>query len=84
MVTCGMREDSTTDPVVADLNNYYKVELWTRDDFVERMLFAGTSLDSAREVFADYARRRPASRLTIRQRMRVLEQSPKSDALPDF
>jgi len=26
-----MLEDTTTDPVVADLNNYYKVELWTRD-----------------------------------------------------
>jgi len=84
MVACGMREDTTTDPVVADLNNYYKVELWTRDDFIERMLFAGTSLDTAREVFADYARRRPASRLTIRQRIRVLAQSPKSDAPPDF
>jgi hypothetical protein len=79
-----MREDTTTDPVVADLNNYYKVELWTRDDFIECMLIAGRSLDTARDVFADYARRRPAARLTTRQRMRVLAQSPKSNVPPDF
>lgn len=84
MVTCGMREDTTTDPVIADLNNFYKVELWTPNDFIERLLFAGTSLDKARDVFADYARSRPAARLTIRQRMRVLTQWPKSDAPPDF
>jgi hypothetical protein len=84
MVTCSMQEDTTADPVVADIHNFYKVELWTRDDFIERMLFAGRSLDTARDVFADYARRRPAARLTIRQRMRVLTQWPKSDAPPDF
>ena len=80
MVTRGMREDTTTDPVVADLNNYYKVELGARDDFIESMLFAGPSLDRAREVFADYATCWPAARLTIRQRMRVLAQWP--DASP--
>jgi hypothetical protein len=79
-----MREDTTTDPVVADLNNFYKVEVWTPDDVIERLLFAGTSLDRARQVFADYARCRPAARLTIRQRMRVLAQSPKSDVPPDL
>jgi len=79
-----MREDTTTDPVVADLNNFYKVEVWTPDDFIERLLFAGMSLDTARQVFADYARCRPAARLTIRQRMRVLAQSPKSDVPPDL
>jgi len=79
-----MREDTTIDPVVADLNNFYKVELWTPDDLIERLLFAGTSLDMARDVFADYARRRLAARLTIRQRMCVLAQSPKSDVPPDF
>jgi hypothetical protein len=67
------------DPVIADVRHFYKVELWTRDDRVERMLFAGTSLDEARAVFADYARHRPAARLTIRQRSRVLAQWPKGD-----
>jgi hypothetical protein len=32
----------TDDTVIADVRYYYKVELWTRDDQDERMLFAGT------------------------------------------
>ena len=75
-----MQEDTTADPVVADIRNYYKVELWTRDDFIESILFAGRSLDTAREVFADYAMCWPAARLTIRRRMSVLAQWP--DAPP--
>jgi hypothetical protein len=38
----------------------------------ERMLFAGSSLDKARAIFTDLARKRPRARLTIRQRTRVL------------
>ena len=38
----------------------------------ERMLFAGSSLDKARALFTDLARKRPRARLTIRQRTRVL------------
>jgi hypothetical protein len=49
----------TADPIVADIRNYYKVELWTRDDYIECMLFAGRSLSTAREVFTDYDRCRP-------------------------
>jgi hypothetical protein len=48
-----------------------------RDDRIERMLFAGAILERARAVFADYARRRPAARLTIGQRSWVLAQWPK-------
>jgi hypothetical protein len=70
-------DETTDDSVVADIRNFYKVELWTRDDRIQRMLFAGTSLDKARSIFADYARHRPAARLTIRQRSRVLQQCPK-------
>jgi hypothetical protein len=66
-------DETTDDPVIADKRNFYKVELWTRDDQIERMLFAGTSLERVRAVFADYTRRRPAARLTIRQRSRVLD-----------
>jgi hypothetical protein len=40
-------------PFIVDTRHFYKVELWTRDDRIERMLFAGTSLDWARAVFAD-------------------------------
>ena len=65
-------------PLVADRRNFFKVELWTRDSrHVERLLFAGNSLDKARALFAAYGRRRPRSRLTIRQRSRVLEEWPK-------
>jgi hypothetical protein len=35
-------EETTDDPVVADVRNFYKVELRRRDRFVERMLYAGT------------------------------------------
>jgi hypothetical protein len=40
-------DETTDDPVIADNRNFYKVELWTRSDVIERMLFAGTSLDKA-------------------------------------
>jgi hypothetical protein len=39
--------EMTDDPVIAVTRNFYKVELWTRGDQIERMLFAGTSLDKA-------------------------------------
>src|SRR5262245_19496841 len=45
--------DETHDPLYADDRNFYKVELWTKDRTkVDRMLFAGSDLDKAREVFA--------------------------------
>ncbi len=72
-------DETTDDSVIADIRNFYKVELWMRDDRIERMLFAGTSLDRARAAFADYARHRPAARLTIRRRSRVLARWPKGD-----
>jgi hypothetical protein len=42
------------------------------------MLFAGSNLDRAREVFAAAIYHRPRIPLTIRQRERVLEQWPVS------
>ena len=49
--------EETTDPFVADRRNFFKVELWTRDGLhIERLLFAGNSLDNARAVFAAFAR----------------------------
>jgi hypothetical protein len=45
--------EETDDPLVADRRNCFKVELWTRDGLqIERLLFAGNSLDTAREVLA--------------------------------
>jgi hypothetical protein len=41
---------------------------------VLRMFYAGTNLDKARTVFANYIRIRPRARITIRQRTWVLDQ----------
>jgi hypothetical protein len=72
-------DEETTEPLIADHRNYYKVEKWTKDGAkVERMLYAGSNLDKAREVFAAAIKHRPRIRLTIRQRTRVLEQWPAS------
>jgi len=69
--------EETTDPVVADDRNFFKVELWTRNgQHIQRILYAGSSLDRARAVFAEQVRRRPTSELTIRQRTCVLRKWP--------
>ena len=71
-------DEQTDEPLIADHRNYYKVEKWTKDGTrVERMLFAGSNLDKAREVFASAIYHRPRIRLTIRQRTRVLEEWPR-------
>ena len=45
--------EETNDPLIADHRNFYKVEKWTKDGSkVDRLLFAGSDLDKAREVFA--------------------------------
>ena len=69
--------EETDEPLIADHRNFYKVDLWTKDgQRIERMLFAGSSLDKARAIFADFARKRPRARLTIRQRTRMLQRWP--------
>jgi hypothetical protein len=71
-------DETTGDPVIADERNFFKVELWTPDDMhIERMLFAGNSLDRARAIFADFIREQPRAKLTIRQRTRVLDRWPR-------
>jgi hypothetical protein len=68
-------DEETNEPLLADHRNFCKVEKWTRDGArVERMLYAGSHLDKAREVFAAAIYHRPRIRLTIRQRSHVLEQ----------
>ena len=42
------------------------------------MLFAGNSLAKAQRLFECFIKRRPKSRLTIRQRTRVLQEWPPS------
>ena len=69
--------EETDDPLVADRRNFFKVELWNKDgQHVERLLFAGNSLDNARALFAAHGKRRPRARLTIRQRSRVVAEWP--------
>jgi hypothetical protein len=58
--THGMSEwsdEETDDPLYADDRNFYKVELWTKDEQrVLRMLYAGNNLDKARTILANYIR----------------------------
>jgi hypothetical protein len=77
-VSTHQSDEETNNPQIADARNFYKVEKWTKDGAgVERMLYAGSNLDKAREIFAEAIYHRPRIRLTIRQRTHVLEQWPK-------
>jgi hypothetical protein len=67
-------DEETDEPRLADDRNYYKVEKWTKHGRVERMLYAGSSLDKAQAVYFAEIRQRPRIKLTIRQRTRVLKQ----------
>src|SRR6516162_10998354 len=69
--------EETTDPLIADARNFYKVEKWTRDGTkVDSLLYAGNSLGRARSVFERAIKHRPRIRLTLRRRTRVLDQWP--------
>jgi hypothetical protein len=69
--------EQTDDPLYADDRNFYKVEAWSRDGMrLDALLYAGSSLDMAREIFVTTVKHRPRIRLTIRQRTRVLQQWP--------
>jgi hypothetical protein len=68
--------DERSGPV--DRRNFYKVEKWSKDGIrVVELLLAGTSLDNARRIFERTTQHRLRIRLTIRQRMRVLDEWPK-------
>ncbi len=68
-------DEETDEPLVADVRNFYKVEKWTRDGSkVDGLLYAGNNLDKARDLFAQAIKHRPRIRLTIRQRMQVLDE----------
>jgi hypothetical protein len=71
--------EEINNPLLADDRNFCKVEKWSKDDQrVERMLWAGNSLDKAREIFDAEVKRRPRIRLTIRQRTWVLQRWPQT------
>ncbi len=75
-------DEETDDPHYADRRNFYKVEKWSRDGLrVELMLYAGNNLDKARRIFEQTHKHRPRIRLTIRQRMRVLDEWPRHETM---
>jgi hypothetical protein len=64
--------------LLADERNFYKVEKWTKDGTkIDRLLYAGDSLEKARALFGEAIKHRPRIRLTIRQRTHLLDQWPK-------
>jgi len=70
-------DEQTDNSLYAHDRNFHKVEKWTRDGTkVDRLLYAGNSLEKARKLFATAIKHRPRIRLTIRQRTRVLERWP--------
>jgi hypothetical protein len=74
-----IRAHAIDDPVAKARYRSCRV-VWSRDgQRVERMLFAGNSLDRARAIFKAEIRRRPRGHYTIRQRSRVLDQWPPQD-----
>jgi hypothetical protein len=53
-------EGETSDPLIADHRNFYKVEKWMKDGSkVDHMLYAGSDLEKARYVFAAAIKHRP-------------------------
>jgi hypothetical protein len=69
--------EETDEPGFADRRNFYKVEKWSRDgQRIEELLFAENSLAKAQRIFERFIQKRPRSRLTVRQRSRVLQEWP--------
>jgi hypothetical protein len=70
-------DEETDDPAYAD-----QVEKRSRDGLrVELMLYAGNNLEKARRIFERTNKKRRRIRLTIRQRMRVLDEWPRHEML---
>jgi hypothetical protein len=66
-------QDETDDPNYADQRNFYKVERWTKDGpHITDLLYAGNSLERAREILTAAKMFRPGRPYTIRQGIRVL------------
>jgi hypothetical protein len=71
-MTADWPDEETDSPLVADGRNFYKVEKWTRNGTIDRMLCFGNNLGRAQHA----VKHRPRIRLTIRQRTRVLQSWP--------
>jgi hypothetical protein len=77
MMTPRLVDGVTSDSLIADQLNFYKVEKWTKDgSAIDRLLYAGIDLEKARDIFAQAVKHRPRIKLTIRQRTRVLQRWP--------
>jgi hypothetical protein len=90
-VRCPPTAGPTKKPTIRstrDDRNFYKVEKWSRDgQRVNELLFAGSNLDKAKRIFDRFIKNRPRSRLSIRQRTRVLKEWPPTawkKKAPDF
>jgi hypothetical protein len=71
----GSDQETTNDPLIADLRNFYKSR--TKDGTkVDHMLYAGSDLAKARAIFAAAIKHRPRIRLTISRRTEIIEQWP--------
>jgi hypothetical protein len=72
------RANEETDSLFyADQRNFFKVEKWTKDGArLDGLLYAGSSLVKAREIFLTAINHRPRIRLFLRQRTRVLKEWP--------
>jgi hypothetical protein len=65
----GWSDEETDNLLLADDRNFCKVEKSTRDGMkVDSLRYAGNNLGRAQEIFATTVKRRPRTRLTIRQR----------------
>jgi hypothetical protein len=70
--TNNLPDEETDNQLFADTRDFYKVDKWTNDGTkVDRLLYAGSNLDKARDIFTAAISHRPRIRLTIRQRTRA-------------
>jgi hypothetical protein len=81
-VIVGPWSDKEDNPILTNENSFYQVDKCTKDGTtVEQMLYAGNNLDKARRIFECTTKHRPRIRLTIRQRMRLLDEWPRHETI---
>jgi hypothetical protein len=74
--------EETDDPLYPTAVTSTRSRSGSRDGLrVELVLYAGNNLDKARRIFERTTRHRPRIRLTIRQRMCVLDEWPRHETL---
>ena len=77
-----LSDEETDNPFYADRRNFYKVEKWSGDELrVMLLLYYGNNLDKARRIFERSHKHRPRVRLTIPQRLLVLDEWPRDETI---